>query len=532
MGGPPEVGPSSSASDPMAGVEMERFTEKRRGRLRKYVRKVKRMFKGEDRSGPSPDSISTPAQSTGPLSLPAILPSIETVESSAPQQRDSPVVEVTDSPTPVVDANNKADTSIQASLEPAEEKPEQVPEQIATASVVETSDPSPSVPTIETPQGPPPLPSIESSDRISPEPVDTSDRPVLERPRKFSEEPDWEREVNNLTSVARIRRLGEPWNLSIEPHEWSYSKRPANVSRVERPIRARIHRMCHRCSTGFGATKICTNCGHSRCKLCPRLPSRTTEETPQPEQPRAATPPEDVPTQPEIALPSKSEEQAPADENAGVEDTSVQPKISHATSPAVPTQAAVGQASSSTAIGGMVGGVDLDLDDFESLRKKYIMSRPIRTGGQPLVKKKPMQRVRRTCHECQSLFQPNSRSCPKCGHHRCDDCPRDPPKRDKYPNGYPGDIPTTTPRLITRSCHYCSHLFPPIPRFPGSADRFSNIGPDGEPIECTNCGHIQCHECLIESPKIIPSPVSAVPTGSRSRVAQLGPTVGGGMSTT
>lgn len=156
------------------------------------------------------------------------------------------------------------------------------------------------------------------------------------------------------------------------------------------------------------------------------------------------------------------------------------------------------------------------------------MSRPARTGGQPLVKKKPMQRVRRTCHECQSLFQPNTRSCLKCGHLRCDDCPRDPPKRHKYPSGYPGDTPSTTPRLITRSCHYCSHLFPPISRLPGS-DQLSNVGIDGEPIECTNCGHIQCYECPLESPRHITS-LSHATIGSRS-VAQLGPILGSGITT-
>lgn len=96
------------------------------------------------------------------------------------------------------------------------------------------------------------------------------------------------------------------------------------------------------------------------------------------------------------------------------------------------------------------------------------------------------------------------------------------PKRSKYPHGYPGDAP----RLIHRTCHYCSYAFPPIPRVPGSGNR--NVDANGEPIECTNCGHIQCMECPIELPNhyhVPPSPV--VETSGRSRVAQDGPIAAG-----
>lgn len=57
--------------------------------------------------------------------------------------------------------------------------------------------------------------------------------------------------------------------------------------------------------------------------------------------------------------------------------------------------------------------------------KKFVLSKPSRTGGQDLVKKKPKQRVRRNCHECGTLFQPGNKTC-QCGHVRCVECPRDP----------------------------------------------------------------------------------------------------------
>jgi hypothetical protein len=47
-------------------------------------------------------------------------------------------------------------------------------------------------------------------------------------------------------------------------------------------------------------------------------------------------------------------------------------------------------------------------------------------GAPDLVLKKPTQRVRRTCHQCQTLFAPHTKTCANCSHVRCTDCPRDP----------------------------------------------------------------------------------------------------------
>ncbi|RFU30176.1 hypothetical protein B7463_g6171, partial [Scytalidium lignicola] len=522
MAGTEEVG-SLSSSDPMVGVEkgMEKKKEKPRGRLRKYVRKVKRLFNGEDRSKPSPKALAAPAPSTiaSPLlSLaapsPNVLPSIETAESRSPQDQDAPTVEVAKSSMPTLDTAIEA-TAAAAAPEPVSEGPQQ----ISSDPVEEISNQFSPVPIVEKPkQVSPPIPVTESSERISPELADASERispePILPRPIKFSPEPDSEREGSPFTSVGRISRLGEPWDLSIEPHEWGYSfKRPPTLSRVERPIRARIHRMCHRCNIGFGATKICASCGHTRCKLCPRHPNRRIEENGQQGMSTEAVGSSaTLHSQTDTAV-SPGGVEMPTMEEPTVEEESTTTET--ATTAITPTVAAttvatrIVEAGTSAAVGGMVGGVDIDLDDFESLRQKYIMSRPVRTGGQPLVKKKPMQR---------------------CEHFRCDDCPRDPPKRRKYPNGYPGD----TPRLITRNCHYCSHNFPPIPRLPSSGDKqLSNVGLDGEPIECMNCGHIQCSECPVELPWKTQFPAQPdMARSPRSRIAQFGPTAGGELSTT
>ena len=54
------------------------------------------------------------------------------------------------------------------------------------------------------------------------------------------------------------------------------------------------------------------------------------------------------------------------------------------------------------------------------------ITKPARASKQDLVLKKPVQRVRRNCHCCGTLFYPPTKTCTECGHIRCTDCPRDP----------------------------------------------------------------------------------------------------------
>jgi hypothetical protein len=56
-----------------------------------------------------------------------------------------------------------------------------------------------------------------------------------------------------------------------------------------------------------------------------------------------------------------------------------------------------------------------------------------RTGGQDVIYKAIRQRVRRTCHQCQTLFPGTSTVCESCGHIRCRSCPREP-----YVHLFPG----------------------------------------------------------------------------------------------
>jgi len=134
------------------------------------------------------------------------------------------------------------------------------------------------------------------------------------------------------------------------------------AERVEKSIRMRIHRTCHVCNTSYGANKTCASCGHERCEQCPRYPKKKAQG---------------------------------------------------------------GKGKTITYLGGQKGS---GAEAIEGLKRKhkYVLTLPSKTGGQDLVMKKPMQRVRRNCHRCDNIFMPGNKICAKCEHVRCVDCPRDP----------------------------------------------------------------------------------------------------------
>ena len=71
----------------------------------------------------------------------------------------------------------------------------------------------------------------------------------------------------------RAHALFAKYGLILEEHEWIRPPRES-VQRVEKPIRMRVRRQCHHCKKIFGAEKTCTSCEHSRCRKCPRIPSK------------------------------------------------------------------------------------------------------------------------------------------------------------------------------------------------------------------------------------------------------------------
>jgi len=162
----------------------------------------------------------------------------------------------------------------------------------------------------------------------------------------------------------RARRLGERFGIEIKPYEWHTTE--GDALRVEKPIRMRVHHTCHSCKTNFGSAKECPSCQHRRCRECPRYPPRRTEAE------KAAS------REKRAALLKERQENPPI------------------------------------------------LADWDVSDKPVVLRRPAKTGGQDLIYKKPRQRVRRNCCQCDKLFARKSKTCEQCSHKRCTDCKRDP----------------------------------------------------------------------------------------------------------
>ncbi|KAK3318667.1 hypothetical protein B0H66DRAFT_247229 [Apodospora peruviana] len=221
----------------------------------------------------------------------------------------------------------------------------------------------------------------------------------------------------------RAKKLGEQYGLELKPSEWHQSE--GHALRVEKPIRMRIHRKCHVCSTSFGLGKECPKCKHPRCKQCPRVPPKRTEAEKEESRKKRA------------AILKERADNAPI------------------------------------------------IPDWNPMsEKKVVLRRPAKTGGQDLVHKKPRQRVRRTCCQCEKLFSAGNKTCESCSHVRCTDCPRDPSKKDKYPYGYPGDaLGTKNAHFV---CHECKTIFPSEPE---------------AGTQCPKCSHPKCGSCDRQKPK-------------------------------
>ena len=164
--------------------------------------------------------------------------------------------------------------------------------------------------------------------------------------------------------AERAKKLGELYGLELKPSEWHSTE--GDALRVEKPIRMRVHRKCHLCSTSFGLGKECPKCKHPRCKQCPRLPPKRTEAEKEASRIKRA------------AIIKERAEKAPI------------------------------------------------IPDWDPTPKKIVLTRPAKTGGQDLIYRKPRQRIRRTCCQCNILFPSGTKTCGGCSHGRCTDCPRDP----------------------------------------------------------------------------------------------------------
>jgi hypothetical protein len=226
----------------------------------------------------------------------------------------------------------------------------------------------------------------------------------------------------NAMQQQRARDLFAKYGLSLDTHEWIATSAPAPlVPRVEKSIRMRVHRSCHRCGTFYGAERVCQQCDHKRCKKCPRYPKKKSadkgdeaEDDEKPRKKRVLT----VTTR------------------AGNELTYQPPKqrIKRAChkceAPFIPPTATLCEecrhvrctkcprdpAKLSKWADGYPGDVEANSDDEvekqrDSFRRIWRRQRRI---------------VRWECELCNTMFRQGSPMCPGCGHERCDQCTRSP----------------------------------------------------------------------------------------------------------
>lgn len=75
-----------------------------------------------------------------------------------------------------------------------------------------------------------------------------------------------------MSAAERAQELFKKHGLDISAVDWPLSNVPQG-ERVQKDIRMRVHRSCHKCGTTYtGADKVCCSCGHKRCTKCPRNP--------------------------------------------------------------------------------------------------------------------------------------------------------------------------------------------------------------------------------------------------------------------
>jgi hypothetical protein len=227
----------------------------------------------------------------------------------------------------------------------------------------------------------------------------------------------------NAMQQERARALFAKYGLSLDTHEWIATSAPAPlVPRVEKTIRMRVHRSCHRCGTFYGAERVCQQCDHKRCKKCPRYPKKKSadkgkdvQDDDQPRKKRLLT----------------------VTARAGNELVYQPPKqrIKRAChkceTPFIPPTATVcdecrhvrctkcprDPAKLSKWGDGYPGDVEANSDDSEVEKQRDSFRR---------IWRRQRRIVRWECELCNTMFRQGSPMCPGCGHERCDQCTRSP----------------------------------------------------------------------------------------------------------
>lgn len=277
----------------------------------------------------------------------------------------------------------------------------------------------------------------------------------------------------------RARFTFDKYNVKYASRQANVQSEPPNkIRRVEKPVRIRLHWTCHECGAHFGVNKACANCNHQRCGECSRSPARrvkeiidiarqTQEQEEQREgvldeyQPAPSVPRQEVATSTGVAeastisalatipvIASASELEKDDNPPEEVADTAhyryvvehrpragmevvLRPKaqIIRRTCHECEAQFNPPNRTECQSCGHLrcklcprhPGKREKLAQSMASDENAFPEQRMVATVQR--VYKKPRQRVRWTCGECQSLFLDRER-CRSCGHERCSTCSR------------------------------------------------------------------------------------------------------------
>lgn len=250
---------------------------------------------------------------------------------------------------------------------------------------------------------------------------------------------------------ASARALFEKYGMQFEE---GIQQRPNERNYIDRgAIRIRLHWECHKCKNGFGKSKACTACGHERCAKCTRSPLERVREIfgdtsvmkHIDDQAAKATVEEDAVLLP-FAIGADASALVPTDSPTGAGTTEALP---------------VNMAARDEAVGDMNTDTDIVLAHMQRANRRT-------AGMGPTLHPRPKgDRVRCTCHECGAYFiRLHTYKCQNCGHDRCSACPLV-PETTESPFSYAAkdmDPPLRRvyrkPRQRVRwSCHQCQATF-------------------------------------------------------------------------
>ncbi|PPJ50756.1 hypothetical protein CBER1_07454 [Cercospora berteroae] len=227
-------------------------------------------------------------------------------------------------------------------------------------------------------------------------------------------------------SREKARSLFAQNGFDYKLRTWRPLEEPPNkIRRVEKAIRLRVHYTCHECTRQFGLERTCIDCGHHRCRECLRNPPRkvrqVSDNAGRSTEDGRRSPVAGPSTAPPVAEPSRPQPDTqtgplgPDDEYSN-DDLPQDLDLAMYTRPRAAIQTVwkpQARPKQKHALGASSTSPDDEAPVVRAVQRVY---------------RKPRQRVRYTCEQCDTLFVDHDQ-CRRCGHERCDGCLRQPPKR-------------------------------------------------------------------------------------------------------